>query len=624
MAAETNQEVLGFQAEVTQLLDIMIHSIYSNKEIFLRELISNASDAIDRLRFAMLADPALVENDPDFKIRVNYDKDQRTITISDNGIGMSRAEVIEHIGTIAKSGTREFLQSLTGDQQKDARLIGQFGVGFYSAFVVADKVTLNTRRAGAAEQGVRWESEGKGQYTLETIDKPARGTEIILHLREGEDEFLEGYRLRSIIRKYSDHISIPIYMPAEGKDASGEEAVNRASALWTRSKSEVSEEEYKEFYKYISHDFDEPLAYLHSRMEGTHEYTMLLYIPKHAPFDLWSMERQKGIKLYVRRVYILEDTERLMPRYLRFIRGVIDSSDLPLNISRELLQQNRMIDSIRSNAVKKVLGLLTDMAAQEKEKYETFWQTFGRVLKEGITEDASNRETLAPLLRFATTRTGNEEQSVSLDDYIARMKQGQDKIYYITAESYAAAKASPLLEVFNKKDIEVLLLYEPVDTLLVTELQNYKDIALQSVAKGTIDLSQLEDEKEKEERQEKTNELQDLLNRLKDTLNEQVREVRITTRLTTSPACLVVDENDIDPTLQRLLKASGHAAPTAKPILEINAEHPLINKMKDEQDGQKFTDLALVLFDQSMLSRGEQLEDPIRFVNRLNTLLMQL
>jgi molecular chaperone HtpG len=625
VGVEIDKETLGFQAEVTQLLDIMIHSLYSNKEIFLRELISNASDAIDRLRFAMLSDPALAEQDTDLKIRVAYDKDARTITISDNGIGMTRTEVMEHIGTIAKSGTREFLRSLTGDQQKDANLIGQFGVGFYSAFVVADRVTLTTRHAGLdARLGARWESDGKGQYTLETVEKATRGTDITLHLREGEDDLLDGWRLRSIIRKYSDHISIPIVMRVEEKDKEGEEVVNRASALWTRSRSEISEEEYKEFYKHITHDFDEPLAYIHSRMEGAQEYILLLYIPKRAPYDLWSRDRQNGVKLYVRRVFILEDDGQIMPRYLRFIRGVIDSSDLPLNVSREILQHNRLIESIRSNAVKKILGLLGDLAAKESEKYAAFWKTFGRVLKEGILEDTANRETIAALSRFASTRTAGEAQTASLDDYIERMKMGQDKIYYITAESFAAAKESPLLEVFNKKGIEVLLLSDPVDTLLVTELPEYKGKALQSIARGSIDLSQLEDEQEKEERQKSADEVQELLNRLKDTLKDQVKEVRVTNRLTTSPACLVAGEYDLDPTLQRLLKSSGQELPSAKPILEINPQHPLIVKMKDEKDEQKFTNFAFVLFDQSVLSLGEQLENPVRFVNRLNSLLMQL
>jgi molecular chaperone HtpG len=628
MVVEAHKETLGFQAEVRQLLDLMIHSLYSNKEIFLRELISNASDAIDRLRFAALSDSALLENDPDFKIHVSYDKDARTITVADNGIGMTRSEVIEQIGTIAKSGTREFFQSLTGDQQKDANLIGQFGVGFYSSFVVADRVTLTTRRAGMGpEHGVRWESDGMGEYTLETVEKPSRGTEVTLHLREGEDDLLDGYHLRSIIHKYSDHISFPIMMKGEGKDTQEEEQVNKATALWTRSKSEISEEEYKEFYKHISHDFEDPLVYVHSRMEGTQEYILLLYIPSHAPFDLWNRERRHGIKLYVRRVFIMDDAENLMPAYLRFVRGVIDSSDLPLNVSREILQQNRLVDVIRSNAVKKVLGMLTDLAANDKEKYETFWKTFGRVLKEGLAEDHANQEALAKLLRFASTRSSSEAQDLSLEDYVTRMKEGQDKIYYITAETYAAAKDSPLLEIFNKKGVEVLLLSDPVDYLIGTDFREFKGFSFQSVSKGSVDLSKVKDEQgdqQQEEQQEPAGNIRDLLERLNKTLSEQVKEVRVTTRLTTSPACLVVGEYDIDPAFQRLLKAAGQPLPNIKPILEINPQHPIIRKIQNEQDEKRFTDWAYILFDQSVLGLGEQLENPTRFVHRLNDLLAQL
>src|SRR6266849_242072 len=474
MTTETQKETMGFQAEVKQLLDLMIHSLYSNKEIFLRELISNASDAVDRLRFDALSDVALLEQDTELNIHVAYDKEARTITVTDNGIGMTRAEVIEHIGTIAKSGTREFLQSLTGDQQKDANLIGQFGVGFYSSFVVADRVTLTTRKAGMeTNQGVRWESDGQGEYTLEMIEKPARGTEVILHLHEGEDELLAGHRLRSIIKKYSDHIVVPIMMKVEEKDKDEEERVNSAAALWTRSKNEISQEEYNKFYKHVAHDFEDPLAHVHSRMEGTQEYTLLLYVPARAPFDLWNREQRHGIKLYVRRVFIMDDAEQLMPGYLRFVRGIVDSNDLPLNVSREILQQNKMIDAIRSNAVKKMLGLFSDLASKEPEKYATFWNEFGRVLKEGIAEDHSNREALAKLLRFASTASGSETQDVSLETYFARMKEGQDKIYYIIADSYAAAANSPLLEIFKKKGVEVLLLSDPVDHLLGAELHEF-------------------------------------------------------------------------------------------------------------------------------------------------------
>jgi molecular chaperone HtpG len=622
---KAEKETLGFQAEVTQLLDLMIHSLYSNKEIFLRELISNASDAIDRLRFAILSDASLGEDNSTLEIHIAYDAAARTITITDTGIGMSREEVIEHIGTIASSGTREFLQSLTGDQQKDAHMIGQFGVGFYSAFVVAEKVTLTTRRAGQnPEQGVRWESDGKGQYTLETVEKMSRGTEITLALRTGEEDLLTGPRLRAIVRKYSDHISVPILMKIEAKDKDGEEeVVNQGSALWTRPKQEISVKEYQEFYKHITHAWDEPLAYVHSRMEGTYDYISLLYIPTQAPYDLWSRDAHHDLKLYVRRVFIMDSTEQLLPRYLRFVRGVIDSNDLPLNVSREILQHSKIMETIRSSSVKKVLGLLTELATKEKEKYATFWKTFGRVLKEGITEDTANREILASLLRFASTFSSRETQDVSFEDYIARMKEGQEKIYYLTAESFASAKESPLLEMFQKKGIEVLLLSDPVDTLLGTELHEFKGVPLQSLSKGSIDLSQLEDEQEKEERRKSADDVQELLERLKDTLDEEVKEVRVTTRLTTSPACLVVDEYSVDPSLQRLLKSSGQALPSGKPILEINPHHPLILRAKSEVNEQIFTDLAHILFDQSVISRGDQLESPIRFVTRLNTLLSQ-
>jgi molecular chaperone HtpG len=626
MVVEAQKENLSFQAEVTQLLDLMIHSLYSNKEIFLRELISNASDAIDHLRFDMLSDQALAENDTDLHIRITFDKDARTITIADNGIGMTRDEVIEHIGTIAKSGTREFFQSLTGDQKKDANLIGQFGVGFYSAFVVADKVTLTTRHAGlSAEHGVQWESDGRGSYTLETIEHPGRGTEVTLHLREDEDDLLNGSRLRTIIRTYSDHITVPILMQSEDEEKKGEEErVNQASALWARSKSDTSVEDYNEFYKHISHDYEDPLAYVHSRMEGNYEYTLLLYIPARAPFDLFSRERHHGVKLYVRRVFIMDDAEKLMPSYLRFVRGVVDSSDLPLNVSRELLQQNKVLDTIRSNATKKVLGLLADLAKNEPEKYATFWKEFGRAFKEGIPEDSTNKDAIAKLLRFSSTHTSSETQDVSFEDYVGRMKEGQDKIYYITAETFAAAKESPLLEIFKKKDIEVLLLSDPVDYVLGTELFEYDGKPLQSVSKGEIDLSKMEDAQEKEEQEKAASESQELTEHLKKVLSEKVKDVRVTSRLTTSPACLVVGEYDIDPNLQRLLKSVGQSIPNTKPILEINPTHALVRKLKEVQDEQRFTDWALVLFDQSVLSAGEQLEDPVRFVNRLNDLLTQL
>jgi molecular chaperone HtpG len=629
MTVETHKETMGFQAEVKQLLDLMVHSLYSNKEIFLRELISNASDAIDHLRFAALSDASLFEDDTELAIHVAYDTDARTITVTDNGIGMSRSEVVENIGTIAKSGTREFFQSLTGDQQKDANIIGQFGVGFYSSFVVADRVTLTTRRAGEpADQGVRWESDGQGEYTLETIEHPARGTEVVLHLRPNEDELLSGYRLRSIIKKFSDHITVPILMKSEDEDKDEEERVNTASALWARPKSEITQEEYNEFYKHVAHDFGEPLAYVHARMEGTQEYILLLFIPATAPFDLWNRERRHGVKLYVRRVFIMDDAEQLMPGYLRFVRGIVDSNDLPLNISREILQQNRLIDTIRSNAVKKTLGLLADMAAKEPEKYETFWNEFGRVLKEGIVEDHANQEALAKLLRFASTASAGEEQDVSLEGYVARMREGQDKIYYMIADSYAAAAKSPLLEIFKKKGVEVLLLSDPVDHLLAAELPEFDGKQLQSITRGEVDLSKIEDAEEtsvEDKQAEQTaSDVDALVGRLKTVLNEQVKDVRVTSRLTSSPACLVVDEHDMDPSLLRLLKAAGQNIPAMKPILEINPHHPIIVKISNESDEQKFADWAAILFDQSVLTLGEQLEDPISFVNRLNNLLSQV
>jgi molecular chaperone HtpG len=538
---------------------------------------------------------------------------------------MSRVEVIEHIGTIAKSGTHEFFQSLTGDKQKDANLIGQFGVGFYSSFVVADRVTLRTRRAGLpANEGVQWESNGHGEFTIETIERAARGTEVVLHLREGEDDLLSGHALRSIIRKYSDHIMLPIVMKSEEKDKQDEEeVVNKASALWTRSKSEISEEEYNEFYKHLSHDFSDPLAYVHSKMEGTQEYTLLLYIPSRAPFDLWTREHHHGVKLYVRRVFIMDDAEKLMPRYLRFVRGVIDSNDLPLNVSRELLQQNRLIEMIRSNAIKKVLGLLSDTANTNKEKYATFWQEFGPVLKEGLIEDHANREAIAKLLRFSST-TSSEKQEVSLEEYIGRMKEGQDKIYYLVADSYTATKDSPLLEIFKKKGIEVLLLSDPIDHFITPELSEFKGVKLQSVSKGEIDLGKLTDEQEKEEQQKTADESKELLEHLKTVLSEQVKDVRITNRLTSSPACLVMDEYGLDPSLKRLLEANGQKVPQDKQILEINPQHRIIQKLKNEKDEVRFTDWANVLFDQSVLSSGEMLADPVAFVNRLNNLLEQL
>ena len=627
------KETLGFQTEVTQLLDLMIHSLYSNKEIFMSELISNASDASDKLRFDALSNDHLYEGDADLKIKVDFDKDAKTITITDNGIGMNRDEVIENIGTIANSGTKKFFEKMTGDQSKDSQLIGQFGVGFYSSFIVADKVTLRTRRAGdAAEEGVEWESEGKGEFTIENIDKETRGTEITLHLRDDQEEFLNGWRLRNCISKYSDHIDIPIMMTKEpvpdedGKiDESAEledETVNKATALWTQSKGDISEDEYKEFYKQISHDYQDPLSWSHNKVEGKTEYTSLLYIPSTAPFDLWDRERTQGLKLYVKRVFIMEDADQLMPRYLRFIRGVIDTNDLPLNVSREILQGSKTIDSIRAASVKKILSELSKMQKNDAEKYATFWKEFGQVIKEGPGEDMANKEALAKLMMFSTTETGSEEQTVTLADYVERMKDKQDKIYYITAESFAAAKNSPHLEVFRKKGIEVLLMADRVDEWLTNSLTEFDGKQLQSVAKGDLDLGELADEEEKKAQEETDKDFADLVERVKTTLGDKVKDVRITHRLTDSPACLVVDDMDMSANLERMLKAAGQQVGGTKPIFEINPEHPMVVRLKDESDDTRFEDWSSILFDQALLAEGGQLEDPASYVKRLNALLL--
>lgn len=623
MTAEAHRETLGFQTEVRQLLDLMIHSLYSNKEIFLRELISNASDAADKLRFEGLTDDALYEGDSELRIRVSFDKDARTVTISDNGIGMSRAEVIDNIGTIAKSGTRQFLSALSGDRQKDAHLIGQFGVGFYSAFIVADKVTLTTRRAGlAAEHGVRWESDGQGEYSIETFDKPARGTEVTLHLRESEAEFADDWRLRSIVRKYSDHITLPIVMAKpDGKE---DETVNRASALWARPRNEITQAEYDEFYKHVGHDFEPPLAHTHNRVEGKQEYISLLYLPARAPFDLWDRDKRHGIKLYVRRVFIMDDAEQLMPAYLRFVRGVIDSNDLPLNISREILQHSRDIDAIRGGSVRKVLDLLDEIAQADREKYGRFWKEFGRVLKEGIVEDFGNRDRVAKLLRFSSTLTDADDQSVALADYIGRMKEGQDKIYYVTAENFAGARGSPQLEIFRKKGIEVLLLSDRIDEWLVTHLTEFEGKPLQSVAKGALDLGKLDDVEEKARQEQAATELKPLTERMAKALGELVKAVQPTHRLTSSPACLVSDEHDMSANFERLLKSAGQNVPARRPILEINPDHPLVRRLGGEQNEDRFADLTHVLFDQAVLAEGGQLDDAAAFVRRLNELLLAM
>ncbi|MFA9439619.1 molecular chaperone HtpG [Uliginosibacterium sp. sgz301328] len=628
-------EKRGFQAEVKQLLQLMIHSLYSNREIFLRELISNASDACDKLRFEALDDAALFEGDSELKIRVGYDKASRTLTISDNGIGMSRDEIVSHLGTIAKSGTKEFFSKLSGDKQKDANLIGQFGVGFYSAFIVADKVTVMSRRAGlGADAGVKWEcsmsGDEAGEYSVEPYVKALRGTDIVLHLREGEDDLLSGYRLREIIRKYSDHIVQPIVMfkeewnseKAEQVTTAEEETINQASALWARSKSEITDDEYKAFYKHVGHDYDEPLAWSHAKVEGRHEYTQLLYVPAHAPFDLYDRAPRHGLKLYVRRVFIMEDAEKLLPHYLRFVRGVVDSADLPLNVSREILQESRDVDTIRAGCAKRVLGLLSDMAENDKDKYATFWREFGRVLKEGVGEDFANKEKIAGLLRFASTHADTPEESVSLADYVARMKEGQDKIYYVTADSFNAAKNSPHLEVFRKKGIEVLLLTDRIDEWATSYLTEFDGKQVVSVAKGDLDLGKLEDEEEKKKTEEQSEQFKELLERVKSTLGDKVKEVRITHRLTDSPACLVVDENDMGMNLARLLKAAGQNVSTSAPILELNPGHPVVERLRS--DDARFNDWAELLFDQALLAEGGTLDDPATFVKRVNQLMLNL
>ena len=616
-----------FQAEVSQLLHLMIHSLYSNKEIFLRELVSNASDACDKLRFEALSDNALYEDDPELHIEVDYDPEARTVTVRDNGIGMSRDEVIENIGTIARSGTAEFLRQMSGDKLKDSQLIGQFGVGFYSAFIVAERVEVLTRRAGLpAAEGVRWVSDGTEHYTLETIERARRGTEVVLHLREGEDEFLDHWRLRGIITRYSDHIPWPIRMRKLGEDGKpGDEweQVNKGTALWRLPKNEISDEEYREFYKYIAHDFEDPLAWTHNRVEGKYEYYSLLYIPSRAPFDLWDQKPRHGVKLYVQRVFIMEDTEHLMPRYLRFVRGVIDSNDLPLNVSREILQGNRVVDAIRAGSVKKVLDLLEQMAKDEPEKYQKFWDEFGRVLKEGPGEDYANRERIARLLRFASTREDSERQTVSLEDYIGRMKEGQNKIYYITAENYAAAKNSPNLEIFRKKGIEVLLLYDRVDEWLVSNLPEFDGHPLQSVAKGELDLDEIETEEERKEREAQAEKAKDVVEKIRKALGDRVSDVRVSHRLVESPASIVLSQHEMALYLQQMLKQAGQFSEVSKPVLEINPGHPLVRRIEAESDEARIREWSELLLDQAILAEGGQLEDPGRFVSRINRLLVE-
>jgi molecular chaperone HtpG len=622
-----DKQTLSFQAEVRQILHLVTHSLYSNKEIFLRELVSNASDACDKLRFEALDDAALYEDAPNLEVRVWFDAEAKTITIRDNGVGMSAEEAVAHLGTIAKSGTREFMAALEGDKKKDANLIGQFGVGFYSGFIVADRITVESRRAGLpAEQGVRWSSEGTGDFEVETLTRPERGTDVILHLREGEDEFLSQWKLKSIISKYSDHISLPILMKAQKWDEetkaqvdTGEwETVNKAAALWARSKSEITDAQYQEFYKQISYDSEAPLAYTHNRVEGRTEYTQLLYVPEKAPFDLWNRDKRGGVKLYVKRVFIMDDAEALMPVYLRFVKGVIDSADLPLNVSRELLQESRDVKAIREGSTKRVLSMLEDVAENQKDKYAAFWKEFGAVLKEGIGEDFANRERLAKLYRFASTHA---DEGVSFGDYMGRMKDGQEEIYYITADTLAAAKASPQLEIFRKKGIEVLLLVDRVDEWMLTHLYEFEGHALTSVAKGSVDLGKLQDEEEKKQAEAAAEAARPLIERLKKSLEARAKDVRATTRLVDSPACIVVDEGDMSGHLARLLKQAGQGAPASKPILEVNPEHALLKKLDSAEGSERFDDLAQVLFDQALLAEGGQLEDPADYVRRVNALL---
>jgi molecular chaperone HtpG len=624
-----DKQTLSFQAEVKQILHLVTHSLYSNKEIFLREMISNASDACDKLRFEALNHPALLEDAPNLEVRVSFDADKKTLTITDNGIGLSAEEAVANLGTIAKSGTREFMSALEGDQKKDAQLIGQFGVGFYSGFIVADRITVESRRAGLpASEGVRWSSEGSGDFEVETIDRPARGTSVTLHLRDGEEEFLSGWKLKSIIGKYSDHISLPILMQKEEWDADAKKQVtkdewapvNKAAALWTRNKNDITKDQYDEFYKQISYDSQPPLAYTHNRVEGRSEYTQLLYIPAKAPFDLWNRDKRGGVKLYVKRVFIMDDAEALMPVYLRFVKGIIDSADLPLNVSRELLQESRDVKAIRDGSTKRVLGMLETLADSEEEaeraKYAAFWKDFGVVLKEGVGEDHQNQERLTKLLRFASTHA---DEGVSFADYISRMKEGQEAIYYITADSLAAAKSSPQLEIFRKKGIEVMLLVDRVDEWMLSHLYEVDGKPLQSVAKGSVDLGKLQDEAEKKQAEEAATAFKPVLDRLKEALKDRAKDVRVTTRLVDSPACLVVEEGDMSGHLARLLKQAGQTAPKSQPTLEVNAEHALVKRL---EQSEHFDDLANILFDQALLAEGGQLDDPAAYVRRVNALLV--
>ena len=624
------KETLGFKTEVKQLLHLMIHSLYSNKEIFLRELISNASDACDKLRFEALQNDALYEGDSELKVRISTDKEAGTVTISDNGIGMNRDDVINNLGTIARSGTAEFLSKLSGDQKKDSQLIGQFGVGFYSAFIVASKVVVETRRAGeSAAQGVRWESEGEGEFSLEPVDKASHGTRITLFLKDGEDEFVEPSRLEHLIKKYSDHIAVPVFVarPAledDSEDASAEKAVNQAQALWTRSKSDISDEEYTEFYKHVSHDWNEPLTWMHNRVEGKMDYTSLLYIPAQAPFDIWNRDASRGLKLYVQRVFIMDDAEQFLPLYLRFVKGVLDSNDLSLNVSREILQKDKQVENLRTALVKRVLDTLEKMAQKDPEKYQTFWDQFGDVMKEGPAEDFANREKIAGLFRFATTHSGLDVQNVSLADYVSRMRDGQKKIYYITGDSYAAATASPHLEYFRRKGIEVLVLTDRVDEWMVGHLSEFDGKSFQDITKGELDLDELADDVEKEQQKQLEETHKALVERIQNALQGEVREVRISSRLTDSPACMVVCQYDMGAHMRRMMEAAGQKVPEPEVIMEVNPQHPLLQRMDQEQDEDRFADLANLIHAQAQLAEGSQLRQPAEYVSRLNKLLLDL
>ncbi|CDF97484.1 Chaperone protein HtpG [Pseudomonas sp. SHC52] len=632
MSVETQKETLGFQTEVKQLLHLMIHSLYSNKEIFLRELISNASDAVDKLRFEALSKPELLEGGAELKIRVSFDKDAKTVTLEDNGIGMSREEVITHLGTIAKSGTADFMKNLSGDQKKDSHLIGQFGVGFYSAFIVAEQVEVFSRRAGlAASEGVHWSSKGEGEFEVATIDKADRGTRIVLHLKSGEDEFADGWRLRNIIKKYSDHIALPIELPKEVTAAEGEEkpeveweTVNRASALWTRPRTEVKDEEYQEFYKHIAHDYENPLSWSHNKVEGKLEYNSLLYVPARAPFDLYQREAPRGLKLYVQRVFVMDQAESFLPLYLRFIKGVVDSNDLSLNVSREILQKDPIIDSMKSALTKRVLDMLEKLAKNEPEQYKSFWKNFGQVMKEGPAEDFANKEKIAGLLRFASTQGDDGEQIVGLADYLARAKEGQDKIYYLTGETYAQVKNSPHLEVFRKKGIEVLLLTDRIDEWLMSYLNEFDGKSFVDVARGDLDLGNLDSEEDKKAAEEVAKSKEGLVERIKTALGDAVSEVRVSHRLTDSPAILAIGEQDLGLQMRQILEASGQKVPDSKPIFEFNPAHPLVEKLDNEQSEERFGDLSHILFDQAALAAGDSLKDPAAYVRRLNKLLVEL